>query len=68
MGQNPYWLLYDLTKHEERDGKAFLESIRAIEQYENKKYELEVKISENNKAINELIQGKKSNSEQKYKL
>jgi hypothetical protein len=31
MSQNPFWLLYDLTKHEERDGKAFLEGIKAIE-------------------------------------
>jgi len=33
MSLNPYWLLYDLIKHEERDGKAFLESVKAIEDY-----------------------------------
>lgn len=40
LKQNPYWLLYDLIQHEERDSKAFLEAITAIEAYENKKYEL----------------------------
>jgi hypothetical protein len=29
---------------------------------------LEIKITENNKTINELVQSKKSSSEQKYKL
>jgi hypothetical protein len=24
LKQNPYWLLYDLIRHEERDSKAFL--------------------------------------------
>lgn len=68
LKQNPYWLFYDLIRHEERDSKAFLEAITAVEAYENKKYELDLKISENNKAINELILDKKSSSEQKYKL
>lgn len=68
LKNNPYWLLYDLIRHEERDSKAFLESIAAVELYENKKYELDLKISENNKAINELILSKRSNSEQKFKL
>lgn len=62
LKQNPFWLLYDLIKHEERDSKAFLETITAMEAYENKKYEIELKISENNKAINELILEKKSSS------
>lgn len=39
-----------------------------METYENKKHELEVKISENSKSISELMMSKKSNSEQKYKL
>ena len=68
LKQNPYWLLYDLIKHEERDSKAFIEAIQAIEAYENKKYELELKISSNNKTINELVLEKKSSSEQKYRL
>ena len=45
-----------------------MESIQGIEEYENKKYEIEVKLSENSKTINDLIASKKSNSEQKYKL
>lgn len=45
--KNPYWILYDLLKHEERDGKAFIESFAAIESIENKKSSIESKIKEN---------------------
>ena len=38
--KNPFWILYDLLKHEERDGKAFIESFNAIEAIENKKNSL----------------------------
>jgi len=27
---NPYWLLYDLIKNEERDGRAFEELLKSI--------------------------------------
>lgn len=27
--KNPYWLIYDLIKLEERDGQAFLEAIQS---------------------------------------
>ena len=30
LKKNPYWLLYDVIKHEDRDGKAFLECVKAI--------------------------------------
>ena len=62
LKKNPYWFFYDLIKHESRDGEAFLECAKAIEEYENKKYELEVKLGENNKTITEITLGKKSNS------
>jgi hypothetical protein len=33
VARNPYWLLYDLIKNEERDGRAFIELLRSIEYY-----------------------------------
>lgn len=34
--RNPYWLLYDLIKNEERDGRAFVELLYSIEYYGDK--------------------------------
>lgn len=45
--KNPYWLIYDLIKLEERDGQAFLESIQSRENLELKKQEIDIKIGEN---------------------
>ena len=45
--KNPYWLVYDLIKLEERDGLAFLESIQSRENLELKKQEIDIKIGEN---------------------
>ena len=61
LKRNPYWLLYDVIKHEDRDGQAFLECVSAIQEYENKKCNFEVKISENAKQHNEYLSGKKTN-------
>ncbi len=33
---NPFWLLYDLIKNEERDGRAFVELLQSIEFYGDK--------------------------------
>ena len=75
--KNPFWLLYDMLKHEQRDGKAFMEMIKSRENLESKRHSLEVKIRENEKSILELGEGKKnmktmasksSNDEIKYKL
>lgn len=38
LAHNPYWLLYDLMRHEERDGNSFLETIKAVPTYENRKH------------------------------
>jgi hypothetical protein len=40
LRRNPYWLLYDLVKREERDGCAFLECRQAIEFYERKNLQI----------------------------
>lgn len=49
--KNPYWLIYDLIKLEERDGmvtpsfmQAFLDSIQSRENLELKKQEIDIKI------------------------
>lgn len=34
--RNPYWILYDLIKNEERDGRAFVELLYSIEYYGDK--------------------------------
>ena len=33
LRENKYWLLYDMIRHEERDGLAFLEAILAKNKY-----------------------------------
>jgi len=35
--QNPYWLLYDVIRHEERDALAFGEVFETKLKYEQKK-------------------------------
>jgi hypothetical protein len=55
---NPYWLLYDLIKNEERDGRAFAELIKSIEQYAEKTREVEGKIETNVKGISGTTAGK----------
>ena len=34
--RNPFWMLYDLIKNEERDGRAFMELLFSIEYYGDK--------------------------------
>ena len=34
--RNPFWMLYDLIKNEERDGRAFMELLYSIEYYGDK--------------------------------
>jgi len=44
VARNPYWLLYDLIKNEERDGKAFIDLLRTIEYYGDRAREYQSKI------------------------
>ena len=56
---NPYWLIYDLIKNEERDGRAFVEVIDAVEHYASKGKNVQGKIDSNVKGIGESSAGKK---------
>lgn len=58
--RNPYWLLYDLIKNEERDGRAFMELLYSIEHYGDKARDIQGKIESNIKGISEASAGKKN--------
>lgn len=45
--KNPYWLIYDLVKYEDRDGEAFMAAIESRTKLENKKADIESKIRDN---------------------
>lgn len=57
---NPYWILYDLIKNEERDGRAFVELIKSIELYTDRAKEVQGRIETNVKGISETTAGKKT--------
>jgi hypothetical protein len=53
LNKNPYWLLYDLIKNEERDGRAFAELIDTIDHYAERAKDVQGKIDTNVKGISE---------------
>ena len=57
---NPFWLLYDLIKNQERDGRAFQQLLRSIEQYSTTAKDIQGKIESNLKGISEASAGKKN--------
>jgi len=60
LEKNPYWLLYDLIKNEERDGRAFVELIQAIKYYLDNEKDVQSKIDSNVKGISASSTGKSS--------
>jgi hypothetical protein len=58
--RNPFWLLYDLIKNEERDGRAFMELLYSIEYYGDKAKDYHEKIESNVKEIGDAASGKKN--------
>jgi len=63
--KNPYWLIYDLIKLEQRDGQvyplptqAFLESIQSGRSLTVKKEDIDIKINENEREISDITMGK----------
>ena len=57
---NPYWMLYDLIKNEERDARAFIQLLYSIEYYGSMAKDYESKIINNIKGISDTSQDKLS--------
>lgn len=55
--KNPYWLIYDLVKYEDRDGEAFMAAIESRTKLENKKHDIESKIRDNQREIEDVAMG-----------
>jgi len=58
LDKNPYWMLYDLIKNEERDGRAFIEILNAIDFYADRAKDVQNKIDSNVKGIGDASSGK----------
>jgi hypothetical protein len=60
LKHNPYWLIYDIMKLEERDGEAMIAAIKDKDLLEERAKQIEFKIRENETEIHSVATGGKT--------